>query len=483
MGKPAPLQSLRRTKSQDRTAPRKKCQDTTDIPRIVFQLMETATLSNPHDGLAINGGERTVTAPGPASWLLGPSEIGQEEIDAVVRVMKSKRLFRFLKDRKDSSVAQFEDLFAEKSGVKNVLAVNSGTSALICGLVGIGVSQGDEVLVPAYTYIATAAAVLALGAIPILVEVDDSLTMDPLDLEAKITPRTRAIIPVHMRGMPCDMEAIMGVAGRHNLMVLEDCAQANGAIYHGRAVGTWGNAGAFSLQEFKIITAGEGGAVVSNDKSVFDRAAVYHDSAYAFWMEGRLNTGEGASAEVEAWKQMCFLGENYRQSEVHGAIAFEQLKKRDRILSRTRAIKRKLSAACQGIPGSRPEKIHDRDGECGISLALFMGSPEEAVRLSDTLRAEGVSCGTRFSRDIPDRHIFFHWDYILEHRSPHRHGFPWTSNPAHVPEYTRDMCPKTIDWMERAVIFSIAQGMSDTYVDQVCLAIDKVAKGLRPVSA
>ncbi len=445
--------------------------------------METATLSQVDGKLAISGGKRAVTAPGPDSWLLGPSEIGQEEIEAVVRVMKSKRLFRFLKDRSESSVAQFEDLFAQKCGVRNVLAVNSGTSALICGLVGIGVSQGDEVLVPAYTYIATAAAVLALGAIPVLVEVDDSLTMDPADMASKITPRTRAVIPVHMRGMPCDMEAILRVTERHQLAVLEDCAQSNGAFYRGRSVGTWGNAGAFSLQEFKIITAGEGGAVISNDKAVFDRAAVYHDSAYAFWMEGRLNTGEGASAEVEAWKQMCFLGENYRQSEVHGAIALEQLKKRDRILARTRAIKRRLSAACQGIPGSTPEKIHDVDGECGISLALFMESPQEAVRLSETLRAEGVSCGTRFSRDIPDRHIFFHWDYILEKRSPHRHGFPWTADPANVPRYTRDMCPRTIAWMERAVIFPIAQGMPDAYVDQVCFAIEKVARGFRPAGS
>lgn len=439
--------------------------------------MKTSPPANSSSALAINGGEPAITAEGPESWLLGPSEIGKEEIDAVVRVLESKRLFRFLKARSESSVAQLEDLFAEKSGTNNALAVNSGTSALICGLVGIGVSQGDEVLVPAYTYIATAAAVLALGAIPILVEVDESLTMDPEDLERKITPRSRAVVPVHMRGMPCDMEAILAVTERHGLSVLEDCAQANGATYHDRAVGTWGNAGAFSLQEFKVITAGEGGLVISNDKEIFTRAAVYHDSAYAFWMEGRLKTGEGASADLEAWKDMSFLGENYRLSEVHGAIALEQLKKRDRILTRTRAIKRRMRAASAAIPGSRPEKIHDVDGECGISLALFMETPEEAVRLSSTLKAEGVFCGTRFSRDIPDRHIFFHWDYVLEKRTPHRNGFPWTSNPDHMPEYTKDMCPQTIDLMARAVIFTITQNMSDIYVDQVCSALEKVANG------
>lgn len=435
--------------------------------------------TNEKDLLALNGGTKAVTVPAPVSWALGPAEIGEEEIEAVTKVLRTKSLFRFFKSREDSAVAQFEDLFAEKSSVAHVLAVNSGTSALIAGMVGIGISQGDEVLVPAYTYIATAAAVLALGAYPVLVEVDGALTMDPADIEHKITARTKAIVPVHMRGVPCDMERIMEIAKRRGLVVLEDCAQANGGFFRGKSLGTWGDAGAFSLQQYKIITAGEGGAVVTNDKKVFDRAAIYHDSAYTFWMEGTAGGAGKDSDTAKEWRSLGFLGENYRQSELHGAVALEQLKKRDRILARTRAIKKQLRAACAEIPGATVEISHDEDGDCGISLAFFMTNTEDAQEIANVLKAEGVPCGTRFSRQIPDRHIFFHWDYIMEKRTPHLNGFPWSAQTDETRlEYTKDMCPNTIDWMERAVLLNITHTMTDEYVRDLCIAIRKVAQSL-----
>ncbi len=443
--------------------------------------MSTTTLevATPLEKLAIDGGPKAITAERPENFLLGPNEIGQEEIDAVTAVLKSKELFRFLKERAVSPVAQFEDLFLEKSGAKHALAVNSGTSALIVGLIGIGVSQGDEVLVPAYTYIATAAAILALGAFPVIVEIDSSLTMDPDDIVKKITQRTKAIVPVHMRGKPCDMETIVAIAGEHNLKILEDCAQANGGFYKGKSLGTWGDAGAFSLQHFKIITAGEGGLLATNTKSVWDRAAVYHDSAFTFWMENKTDAHEEGEEGANKWKQNSFLGENYRLSELHGALALEQLKKRDRILEKTRSIKARLLAACQEIPGATMETCHDPDGDCGISLAFFMPTIAESKKIAETLGAEGIPCGTKFTRQIPDRHIFYHWNYIMEKRTPHLNGFPWsaTDRPCQV-EYTKDMCPQSLDWMERAVLFSITQMMSDEYVDQICAGIRKVAKAL-----
>ncbi len=425
--------------------------------------------------LAINGGPKLVTAAAPASGLHGPQEIGEEEINAVTKVMRGQNFFRFSFSREESMVARFEDLFAEKSGARHVLAVNSGTSALIVGLIGIGVSQGDEVLVPGYTYIATAAAVLAIGAFPVVVEIDQSMTMDPVDLEKKITPRSKAIIPVHMRGKPCDMESIMAVARKHKLKVLEDCAQANGGFYKGRSLGLWGDAGAFSLQHFKIITAGEGGALISNDQEVFDRAAIYHDSAYTFWMEKHCD-----EAKREEWKGKAFLGENYRQSELHGAVAYEQLKKRDRILDRTRAIKAKLKDAFAQLPGVELETVHDEEGDCGITLAFFMRDSDEAKRMAAVMKAEGVPCGTRFSKEIPDRHIFYHWNYIMEKRTPHLNGFPWNTEDAEHPlEYSREMCPQTVEVLSRAVTIGITQVMTDEYVDQLCLAIAKVAGVMR----
>ncbi len=423
--------------------------------------------------LAIHGGPKAVTAAAPTSYLHGPQEIGEEEIQAVTEVLKSKSLFRFMKDPSTSPVAKFEALFAEKTGAKYVLAVNSGTSALIAGLVGIGVSQGDEVLVPAYTYIATAAAVLALGAFPVIVEIDGSLTMDPDDMEKKITPRTKAAIPVHMRGTPCNMERIVEVAKRRGIAILEDCAQANGGEFRGRSLGTFGDAGEYSFQHYKIVTAGEGGVLVTDRKEVFDRAAIHHDSAYAFWMERKA----GDDQAKQDWRKICFLGENYRQSELHGAVALEQLKKRDRILTRTRAIKRKLWAACETIPNAQMEAVNDREGDCGISILFFMENAERANEIAATLQAEGVPFGTMFSKQIPDRHVFYHWDYIMEKRTPHLNGFPWKSEDRSCAvEYTREMCPNTTAWLERAVMMPITQVMTDEYVNQVCHAICKVAR-------
>lgn len=423
------------------------------------------TTSNVEE-LAISGGQPAVTAEPPPNRNHGPNEIGEEEINAVTEVLRSKSLFRFMKDRSTSPVAQFEEMFAQRIGADRVLAVNSGTSALIAAMIGIGISEGDEVLIPAYTYIATGAAAMALGAIPIVVEVDDSMTMDVRDIANKVSGRTKAVIPVHMRGKLCNMEAILAEAKRHGLKVLEDCAQAMGATYRGKAVGLWGDAGAYSMQQFKIITAAEGGIVVSNDTTTFDRASIYHDSAYAFWMDrtpGAIRSGTPV-----------FLGENFRQSEVHGAIALEQLKKLDRILDRTRSIRIKIRDALAGLPGAQLETSYEEEGNCGISIGFFMEDEERARKMGDTLRAEGVACGSVFSRDVPNRHIFYHWDFLMEKRTPHENGFPWKG--ARDIEYSRAMCPQTLDLFERNTIIGITQIMSDDYVDQTCRAIEKVAR-------
>lgn len=414
-----------------------------------------------------------VTEPAPPNLLHGTNEIGEEEIRAVTKVLKSKVLFRYAADVSKSAVAEFEAQFAAKSGAKYVLAVNSGTSALIAGLIALKVSQGDEVLIPAYTYIATAAAVMAVGALPVLVEMDESLSIDPADMEKKITDRTTAVIPVHMRGIPCDMGRIMEIAKRRKIAVLEDCAQANGGTFGGRALGTFGDAGIFSLQHFKIIACGEGGMVVTDNREIYERAAVYHDSAYAFWMEEKANNqGNG-----DQWQNMCFLGENFRMSEMHGAVAIEQLKKRDRILARTRLIKKRLWAACEKIQGAVMEGLNDSAGDCGISLVFFMPETSAALDIAATLTAEGIRCGTVFSKQFPDRHIYYHWDYVMNKRSAHRNGAPWTleKKPPRV-VYTKDMCPRTIALLERAVMLPITQIMTDSYIDQVVGAIQKVAR-------
>ena len=196
--------------------------------------------SQSDDKLAIYGGTPAKQRPDPPMYP-GGMMIDEEEEREVLDTLRTKRLFRYYGPQAGpSKVDALEKNFAELMGVRHALAVTSGTAALICGLQGIGVGPGDEVIVPAYTWIASAAAVLAVGAVPVVAEVDESLTLDPADAERKITKYTKAIMPVHMRGAPARMDDILAVARKHGLRVIEDTAQADGASYRGRRLGTLG---------------------------------------------------------------------------------------------------------------------------------------------------------------------------------------------------------------------------------------------------
>ena len=231
--------------------------------------------------LAIDGGTPVAKDAFPLGFL-GPMEIGEPEIEAVTSVLRSKMVFRFL-DHQNSWCTRLENHFKALTGREYALAVGGGTAALVSGFVGAGIGEGDEVIIPGYTYIATAAAVLVCGAVPVICEIDETLTMDPADVERKITPRTKAIVPVHMRGLPCDMDRLTQVAQKQGLLLIEDVAQACGGSYKGRPLGSFGEAGCFSLQQYKVITAGEGGIVVTDSPEIFQRAALRHDSAMVFW--------------------------------------------------------------------------------------------------------------------------------------------------------------------------------------------------------
>src|SRR5438045_1957727 len=197
--------------------------------------------------LARDGGTPARTRP-EHPMFPGGMEVGDDELAALERVVRSRNLFRYYGvGEGPDEVAAFEREFAEHFGARHALCVNAGSSALICGLIGAGVRPGDEVIVPAYTWNATPNAVIAARAVPVLAEVDDSLTLDPEDVARKLTPRTKAILPVHMRGAPANMTALTALAAEHGLVVIEDVCQAAGATFAGQRLGTFGDAGAFSL--------------------------------------------------------------------------------------------------------------------------------------------------------------------------------------------------------------------------------------------
>ncbi|MGQ9629353.1 MAG: DegT/DnrJ/EryC1/StrS family aminotransferase [bacterium] len=415
--------------------------------------------------LAIDGGTPVTTKPLP-STLHGVEEIGEEEIEAVVKVLRSHKIFRFLNPPEESATAQLEAKYRESLGVKYALAVTGGTTALIAGLVGIGVGSGDEVIIPAHTYIASAAAVLTVGAIPVIAEIDNSLTMDPKDAERKITPHTRAIMPVHMRGTPCRMDEIMEVARKHNLLVIEDVAQANGGSYKGRKLGSIGDVGCFSLQHYKVITAGEGGMVVTNDRKVFDRAACQHDSAMHFWKPGESTIDP-------------FPGENYRMCEMRGALGLVQFSRMEGILRKLRARKKRIVEGIKDIPGIELQDVPDPEGECAVWVAFFLENSDLAKKFSEALAAEGIKNGTIFNKEIPDRHIYYYWDYVMNKISRDRHGCPWTCQfyKGNV-KYSRDMCPQTLDYLGRTIAIFLGQKLEFEDADLIVKGIRKVAKAL-----
>lgn len=414
--------------------------------------------------LAIDGGTPVCAEPVPTA-LHGPADIGQEEIDAVTAVLRSKVIFRFLAGD-NSRCAELERKFEEFTGRQHALAVGGGTAALICGLVGMGVGEGDEVIIPGYTYVASAAAVLICGAVPVLAEIDESLTMDPADAERKITERTRAIMPVHMRGIPCDMDAIMAMANKHGIDVIEDIAQACGGFYKGKPLGSFGKVGCFSLQQYKIMTAGEGGMVVTDSSEIFQRAALRHDSAMCFWKPGETTVRP-------------FPGENFRLNEMEGALGCVQFGRMPGILARTRAIRKRLLSELAGLPVIRLHRSPCNDGDCGIQFTMLLDSADQAKYLAQALKAEGIPAGSIYDEGIPDRHIYCYWEYVMEKGSAHRTGWPWTS-PKHDPSrtYSRDMCPKTLDILGRTVFIPIHQNLTDDHVTCVIEGIRKVTTAM-----
>lgn len=408
------------------------------------------------------GREKAVSASLPPMYP-GGMRIDDEEERAVVEVIRNKRLFRYYgPNAGPSKVAELEQAFSAFMGTQYGLAVTSGTAALICGLAGLGIGPGDEVIVPAYTWIASASAVVAVGAVPIMAEVDESLTLDPADLERKITPYTKAVIPVHMRGAPCQMDAIMTAARKHGLKVLEDTAQADGASFHGKRLGSFGDAGAFSLQFNKIITSGEGGMLITDDKAVFDRAVMYHDVV------------GGSRNQIP--EDQILPGINFRMPELLGAVALVQLRRLDGLLNDMRSRKKMIKenvGALAAAKGVQFRKMNDPEGDAAVALIMFMPDAQSAERVAQALDREGAQAGQMFSPNRSDYHIYYHWSPIMNQRAWSAEGGPWRSHPRKV-EYAPDMCPKTLDLLSRAVHMDVSPELTNNQLEELVDAMTRV---------
>jgi 8-amino-3,8-dideoxy-alpha-D-manno-octulosonate transaminase len=421
--------------------------------------------------LAIHGGPKAKTTPNIPMYP-GGLEIGDREKQQLLEVLDRKYLFRYYGPKEfPSKVTELEQKFAAQFGARYALATTSCTGALISALVACGVGPGHEVIVNGYTFFASCAAIVGAKAIPVICEADDTLTMDPNDLEKKITPATRAVICVHMRGAPCDLDRITAICRKHKLKLIEDCAQACGGSYKGRKLGTFGAVGCFSFQYHKIITAGEGGMCLTNNARLYDRLMGYHDTA-ACWRPDRFGK--------ERYRGELFCGVNYRMSELTGAVMLAQLERLDGLLAAMRRHKQRIKDQLQGIPGITFRRLTDEAGDTAICLIFMLNDKRKVKSFAEALQAEGVGAAGIFNQGIPDWHIYAHWKHILTKATPTPEGCPWTCPFHQGPEveYRADMCPNLLDYLSRAIHLDIPAQLTRADCDMIAKGVRKVAQAL-----
>ncbi len=373
-------------------------------------------------------------AGGPGSYMFGA-----EEKKELMDVIEGGYLFRYGVPGADGfqhKVADFEQELSKTLGLKHAVAVSSGTGALLCSLNALGIGAGDEVIVPGYTFIASISAIVLCNAIPVLAEIDESLTLDPNKLEALITERTKAIMAVHMLGNPCDMDAIMQIAKKHNLFVIEDCCQAVGASYKGKCVGNYGDMAAYSLNFFKTISSGDGGAVGTNDPILYERAFGFHDQGH-----------KPARMGVEVGNR-SIIGMNLRMNELSGAVALAQVRKLPQMLETLRRKKSILKGMLQGLPHFTFRKVNDEQGECATLITLLFNTPELAKAFCAKVGSNPIATS--------GWHVYNNMEQILNKETGKEDGCPFKCpHNKQVPEYKKHMLPQTDAILDRAVNISV----------------------------
>ena len=380
---------------------------------------------------------------------------GQEEIDALEQVIKSGVLFRY---HNGSQCAKFEERYANFLGTDYFTLAVSGSYALTAGLIGLEIGPGDEVLIPAHTYMATATSVLSVGAIPVIVDIDESVTISPKAIRAAIGPRTKAIIPVHMWGAACNMDEIMEIAKEFDLFVLEDACQGVGGSYKGRKMGSIGHAGAFSFNYFKNMSCGEGGGLATSIPKVAERARCAIDPCHYYW--------QGRSDSIKP-----FAGNGARASEFMGALLNVQLDRIEGLISKMREEKKRIRAgtASLGNLGLTMSPMNSPDHDCATHVMYLMPNAEAADKFVQVFPA--VICGKT------GRHTYTEWDQVLQHEGaahPVLNPYNLTENKECRREYSKDMCAGSLDILSRTVMIPTdpnrTTAQTDDIIHDVCEA-------------
>lgn len=299
----------------------------------------------------------------------------------VNEVMETGVLMRYGFDAKRKGVCKARDMEEEikqKTGAKHALLLADGTAALTTALAALGVGAGDEVIMPTFTFVASFESVMAAGATPVLADINDTLCLDPNAARSAITPRTKVVMPVHMCGASAELDELKALCDEKKVFLVEDACQAFGASYKGKMLGTMGDAGCYSFDFNKIVTCGEGGAIVTNSKELYERADMYHDHGH-----DHSNPDRGLEGHP-------FPGYNYRISELHAAIGCAQIAKTEAFVARQRANKKPFVDAIGAIDGVQLRRMPGRDGDSATFVSFFMPTEEAARKATKALKESGA---------------------------------------------------------------------------------------------
>jgi len=392
---------------------------------------------------------------------IGPQYFDAEEKKALLEVLESGSPFRYYGPGRPVKVARFEENFARHIGARFALGVNSGTSALDCALAALGVGPGDEVVVPAYTWWSDYTCVVQAGALPVFADIDRTLNLDPADFARKLTPRTRAVIAVHLLGGPADLDPILAAARARGVAVVEDCAQCVGGSYRGKKLGTHGDLGIYSFQVNKMITAGEGGAVVTNNPVYYERAVRFHDvGSFRQVFAERL----GGPARVPA-----FAGENFRMSELTGAVLGAQLPKLDGMITALRRHSEKVYAGLRDLPGIKLRQRPDPEGDIGYAVFFEVESKARRDHCLKELRARQVPASTLSGSVLLPTE-----ESIINKRARHPDWPSWQTPRGRQIQYGPETCRQTLDIYDRMVMVRMGAKYTDRISDYLLKTIREV---------
>ncbi|MCS7223774.1 MAG: DegT/DnrJ/EryC1/StrS family aminotransferase [Armatimonadetes bacterium] len=405
--------------------------------------------------LAVDGGKPVRTKPFPKE-----RKVGERELKEVAEALESAWLFRW----SGSKVAAFERAFAQRHGVPYGVACTSGTAAIHLAIAALQLEPGDEIITAPITDVGTVAPILKEGGIPLFADVDpETGNMDPEKAKQLISERTKAILVVHLAGNPCDLGAFENLAKEKGLILIEDCAQAHLAEYHGRLVGTIGHIGCFSLQQSKHIVTGDGGISITADEELATKMALFMDKGW--------DRGSGTPHRVYK-----ILGLNYRMNELTGAVALAQMERLDLVVSERRKRGDRLSQLISECRFVKPQKVLDgcQHSYWHYQLLVQREAPFTADDFAQALQAEGIPCGARYI----GKPIFLCHDAITNKRIFGHSSFPFDHNPRQV-VYNESTCPIAQDYLSRLVVLPLHEFLSEEEITDMAQAIIKVDRNLR----